>query len=139
LYNEIAGDWLDDHPELSPNSRSYNPEIAEKVAGFINSLDKKLARNGQHNAYFSPGYFNTIEQYMADIKNQGTKNRNPESASYIGGVRSHHSSSVNGKNSIPSRMILTADEKRMAANAGISEKEWLKFKLEDMQQQARRG
>ena len=29
-------------------------------------------------------------------------------------------------------MILTADERRMCANAGISEKEWLKYKLEDL-------
>ena len=33
---------------------------------------------------------------------------------------------------VPTKMILTADEKRMCANAGITEKDWLKYKLEEL-------
>lgn len=133
IQHEIASDWLDNHSYLQPNSRNYNPELANKVAGFVNQLDTNLAQNNQTDAYFSEDYFNAIEKYIASVRNESPKsNRNLESASHIGGVRNSYASSGNGKSSSPTQMILTADEKRMCANAGISEKEWLKYKLDDL-------
>lgn len=133
IQHEIASDWLDSHNYLQPNSKNYNPELANKVVGFVNQLDTNLARNNQTDAYFSEDYFNAIERYIASIRNEPPKNtRNLESASHVGGVRNSYASNGNGKSSSPTQMILTADEKRMAYNAGVSEKDWLKWKLEDL-------
>lgn len=133
IQHEIASDWLDNHNYLQPNSKNYNPELANKVAGFVNQLDTNLAQNNQTDVYFSEDYFNRIEKYIASVRNEAPKNtRNLESASHVGGVRNSYASNGTGKSSSPTQIILTADEKRMAYNAGISEKEWLKEKLEDL-------
>ena len=133
VEHEIASDWLDNHSYLQPTSPDYNPKLATQVAGFINHLDANLAKNGQMDAYFSEPYFKTIESYIAEIKNEPQKTaKKIESVAHIGGVRNSYTGSVNNKASSPTQMILTADERRMCANAGISEKEWLKYKLEDL-------
>jgi hypothetical protein len=134
IQHEIASDWLDNHSYLQPNSRNYDPKLANQVAGFVNQLDTNLAQNNQTDAYFSEDYFNTIEKYIASVQNGSPKNtRNLESASHVGGVRNSYASNGNSKSSSsPTQMILTADEKRMAYNAGVSEKDWLKWKLEDL-------
>jgi hypothetical protein len=134
LYREIASDWMRGHSYLRPESKNYNPELAEHVSKFINDLDRKIAQNGRNDVYFTPEYFNTIDEHIKSIRQEATKNTvrsNIESSAHIGGVRK--TSSVNGASkTIPKQMSLSADEKRMAANAGISEKEWLKYKLDDL-------
>jgi hypothetical protein len=134
LYHEIASDWMQGHSYLHPKSKNYNPEIAEQVSKFINDLDRKIAQNGRNDVYFTPEYFQTIDQHIKSIRQEATKNTlrsNIESSAHIGGVRK--TSSVNGASkTTPKQMVLSADERRMAANAGISEKEWLKYKLDDL-------
>lgn len=133
VQQEMAHDWLDNHSYLQPSSPNYNKKLANQVAGFINHLDTNLAENDEMDAFFSKPYFDTIEKYITSITNEPQKTtKNLESAGHVGGVRNSYSSSVNGKASFPTQMILTADEKRMCANAGISEKEWLRYKLEDL-------
>lgn len=133
VEQEIAADWLDNHSYLQPTSSDYNPKLANKVAEFINHLDANLAKNGQMNSYFSDPYFKTIENYITEIKNEPQKTaKRIESVAHIGGVRNSYNGSINNKSSASTQMILTADERRMCANAGISEKEWLKYKLEDL-------
>lgn len=133
VEHEIATDWLDNHSYLQPTSPDYNPKLATQVAGFINHLDANLAKNGQMDAYFSEPYFKTIENYITEIKSEPQKTaKKIESVAHIGGVRNSYTGSPNNKASAPTQMILTADERRMCANAGISEKEWLKYKLEDL-------
>jgi len=131
IEHEIASDWLENHPYLQPNSKDYNPQLANKVGEFINHLDANLAKNNQMDAYFSDQYFQTINQYISEVQNKTQKSaKNIEAASHVGGVRNSYSN--NGSGSVPKQMILTADEKRMCANAGISEKDWLRYKLEDL-------
>jgi hypothetical protein len=133
VQQEMAHDWLDNHSYLQPSSPNYNQKLANQVAGFINNLDANLAENGEMDAFFSKPYFEQIEKYISSIPNEAQKTtKNLESAGHVGGVRNSYSSSVNGKVSSPTQMILTADEKRMCANADISEKEWLRYKLEDL-------
>lgn len=134
LYQEIASDWIRGHSYLRPESKNYNPEIAEQVSKFINDLDRKIAQNGRNDIYFTPEYFQTIDQHIKSIRQEDTKNTvrsNIASSAHIGGVRKSSSASGVSKTT-PKQMILSADEKRMAANAGISEKEWLKYKLDDL-------
>jgi len=130
---EIANDWLEDHPYLQPASPKYNSKIANQVANFINHLDTNLANNNQMGAYFSDDYFNTIENYITEIKKESQKvPKDIGSVASVGGVRNSYASSGNGKSSGTTQLILTADEKRMCANAGINEKDWLRYKLEDL-------
>ena len=82
---------------------------------------------------FSDEYFEHIDNYISKIKKESPKNsKSMNSMAPVGAVRNSYTSSVNGKASSSTQMILTADEKRMCANSGISEKEWLKYKLEDL-------
>lgn len=144
-FNEIeqamASDWLDNHSYLQPHSRDYNPELATEISQFINYLDENLANNGQRDIYFSEQYFNTIDQYIGEAKNRmQNENKNKtqkgskglESAAHVGGVRNSYSSSPSSNTPSSTQLILTADEKRMCANAGITEKDWLRYKLEDL-------
>ncbi len=132
VEQEIASDWLDSHTYLQPTSRDYNPKLANQVADFINYLDGSLAKNNQQNQYFSEAYFETIERYIEDVKNAPQKVvRKPAAEAHIGSVR-HSNTGIVNKASAPTQMILSADERRMCANAGISEKEWLRYKLEDL-------
>jgi hypothetical protein len=133
LQHEIASDWLDNHNYLQPTSKNYNSKLATQVAEFVNYLDGNLVKNNQMNAYLSEDYFNTIEDYIAGIKNEPQKEtKNPNTNGHVAGVRNSYNSSGNGKAPSPTQITLSADEKRMCANAGIAEKEWIKYKLEDL-------
>jgi len=133
LQHEIASDWLDNHTYLQPTSRNYDSKLATQVAGFVNYLDANLTKNNQMSVYLSEDYFNTIEDYIAGIKNEPQKEtKNPNTNGHVAGVRNSYNSSGNGKAPSSTQITLSADEKRMCANAGISEKEWIKYKLEDL-------
>ncbi|MGV8131435.1 MAG: hypothetical protein ACP5N7_05050 [Candidatus Pacearchaeota archaeon] len=130
---EIIADWLEDHTDLQPMSPKYNPTLANQVADFVNRLDSAIAHNGRNDAYFSEEYFNAIDNYISELKKSAGKAiKTVESASHVGGVRNSYSSSPINKSSGSKQMILTADEKRMCANSGIKEEDWLKYKLEDL-------
>ena len=141
IEQAIATDWLDNHTYLQPDSGEYNPELASEVSQFIKHLDGALVKNGQQDAYFSEEYFEEIDKYIVEVNNRihaGNKNKaqknakNLESAAHIGSVRNSYSSSPSSKTPSSRQLILSADEKRMCANAGITEKDWLRYKLEDL-------
>ena len=128
-----ASDWLEGHSYLQPRSKDYNKDIATQVSDFINHLDDTIVRKNLNDVYFSEEYFDTIDKYIASINHQPQKvSRNSESSAHIGAVRNSYGYSGNSQSPSKTQITLTADEKIMAANAGISEKEWLKFKLEDL-------
>lgn len=131
---EIAKDWLEDHQYLDPNSGQYNVNMANKVAKFINDLDVNLNHNGNEAALFTDEYFDHIDDYISKIKKETPKNtKSLDAVAPVGAVRNSYTSSMSGKSSSsPTQMILTSDEKRMCSNAGISEKDWLRYKLEDL-------
>lgn len=130
---EIIADWLDDHPYLQPTNSKYNAPLASQVADFVNRLDNQIARSGQKEAYFSEEYFGAIDNYITELKKStGKAAKTVEQAAHVGGVRNSYGSSPTNKSSGSKQIILTADEKRMCANAGISEEEWLKYKLDDI-------
>jgi|JI10StandDraft_1071094.scaffolds.fasta_scaffold10510_8 hypothetical protein len=130
---EIIADWLEDHPYLQPTSSKYNATLANQVADFVNRLDSTIARSGNKDTYFSDEYFGAIDNYITELrKGNGKATKTAEQTAHVGGVRNSYSSSPINKTSGSKQMILTADEKRMCANAGIKEEEWLKYKLEDL-------
>jgi len=131
VEQEIANDWLESHSYLQPSSPDYNSKLANQVADYIESLNDYIEKTGKRDKYYSDEYFRTIDNYIGNIQSKSQKTaQHVESASHIGGVRNSYSAPTAGKRSSTSQVTLTADEKIMAANAGISEKEWAKYKLE---------
>ncbi len=133
LYDEIARDWVDSHPYLQPHSRNYNSKLAGDVANFVNELDNNLYRNRQEEVIFSEDYFDTIDNYIYSLNTPKRDNsKYIESVSNVSGVRNSSSAGRPIGKSSNEQVTLSKDEKRMAENAGISAKEWLKFKLNDI-------
>lgn len=129
IADEIATDWLDNHPYLQPESKSYDPKLAVQVNQYVHEIDNDLKRTGREHLYFSKSYFQAIDEFIDENKNKIIrKPKNPEGMNYIGGVRSSYSSSTNKK---PERtqIALTTDEKLMCDNAGIPYKLWEEKKL----------
>jgi hypothetical protein len=142
IEQEMAMDWFESHPYLQPQSGQYNQELAQEVAQFVYYLDNNLANNGQQSAYFSEEYFDTIDKYIGDAsnrmqpkgQNKAQKSKNVESSSHVGGVRSPYTSGSKKASSSAGRYKLTSDERKMCQNMGVTEKEWLKYKIEDLNQ-----
>ena len=42
LQQTMAQEWVESHPELNPESRSYDKHLAEKVAPYINNLESNI-------------------------------------------------------------------------------------------------
>lgn len=133
LHQEIANDWLDSHPYLKPQSRSYDPKLAGEVTNFINKLDNNLYRNNDADAIFSEEYFYTIDSYIKTLTASKRDNsRNLEALSNVSGVRNTSSGGTVNKSLPITEVTLTKAEKIMADNAGVSHKQWLKYKIEDL-------
>lgn len=139
VQQTMAQDWLELHPELNPQSANYNALLAKKVGNFINALDSDIADSGQNEHYFSENYFDAIDKYIDSTKKPIAKNNTiPASADNVAGVKKSYQSNSSSQSKNTQKIILTADEKRMAANAGISEADWLKYKMDDLNKQKRR-
>jgi hypothetical protein len=130
---EIARDWLEDHEYLNPRSKKYDVNLASKVIDFTNALDTNLQRQGSTDAIFSDEYFDTVDNYIATIRKESPKNlKSSNSVAPVGAVRNSYTSSVGGKSSNTIQIALSPEEKMMCSNMNVSEKEWLKYKLEDL-------
>jgi len=139
VQREIAQDWLESNDEINPSSVNYNPQVAQKVGAFINQLDRSIAESGKSEYYFSEPYFEAIDEHLSKLKKQSQKsNTPPASINNVSGVKkSYQSGSSTAKSK--QTIVLTADEKRMASNAGITEEEWLKYKIDDLNKQKKRA
>lgn len=133
LKQAMAQEWLDAYPELNPASNNYDKNLATKVGTFINNLDANISQSGQREYYFSPEYFDTLDNYVERAKASKVSNA-LLSANNVAGVKKSYQSNQNNQlaNNNAKQVVLTAEEKIMAANAGVSEKDWLKFKIEEL-------
>lgn len=137
---EMAKDWLESHPELNPASGNYDATFAQKVGSYINALDQNIANSGQSEHYFSDAYFEAIDNHIDSIRKPAIRNNTPPaSADNVAGVKKSYQSHGSSQGRNTQKIILTADEKRMASNAGISEEDWLKYKIEDLNKQKKRA
>lgn len=129
VKQEMAYDWLDNHPYLQPTSRNYDVKLASQVAEFVNYLDNNLDKRNQRDIYYSPEYFDTIDNYIESLKGGAKKtSSNIDTLPPVGGVRNSYTPNV--KSPAPNMQIkLTADEKKMCMNLGMKETEWIKYKL----------
>jgi len=129
----MAQDWMKEHPDLNPALPSYRIDKAQQVTGFINHLDAYIAQNNLQHTSFTAPYFETINNFIADLEIPAAPSAPttpPVSQPSVAGVRNSYGGPSAEKRKL--EVVLSADEKRMARNAGIPEKEWLKHKIDEL-------
>lgn len=131
LQQTMAQEWVESHPELNPESRSYDKNLAEKVAPYINNLENNINQSGQMQYLYSSEFFDMIDNHIDKLKTPKVSTP-PLSSNNVAGVKKSYQSSSTAPPSTKKQIVLTAEEKIMASNAGVSEKEWLKFKIEEL-------
>ncbi len=130
----IAEEWLEDHPYLQQDSKRYDPVLAKKVINFVNNYDKELQATNRGHELLSDEYFEVVENYITKVRHSAQKtSRNIESMPTVGGVRNSYS--TNNNSSKPAQLTLTAEEKQLAHNFGMTEKEWLIEKIKESKNQ----
>ena len=131
LQQTMAQEWVESHPELNPESRSYDKHLAEKVAPYINNLESNINQSGQMHHLYSSEFFDMIDNYIDKVKTPKVSTP-PLSSNNVAGVKKSYQGSSTAPPSTKKQIVLTAEEKIMASNAGVSEKDWLKFKIEEL-------
>jgi hypothetical protein len=129
-----AKEWLNNRPELIEGSNKYNPRIQKAVATFIEEFDGELRRQGRAEDILSEDYLDVLDEFIDTIKVE--KPKSGYKTSSVGSVRNNFSSS--GGNNSTIQVKLDSWEKDYAKNLGISEKDYLKAKIEDIKE-SRRG
>ena len=127
-----AQEWLDEHPELVPDSGSFNPKIQKELGAFINKFDRELRKEGREDEILSQPYLDVLEEFVDSVKI--TKPKDGYTTSNVGGVRNSFSNGSSGT----IKVTLTDFDKNYAKNLGITEKEYLKYKIEDIKESKNR-
>jgi hypothetical protein len=126
--DEMVREWLEYHPYLDVNSTKYNKSLAVRVATFVNQLDANLAKNGQENMFYSPEYFETVDDYIEKARSELMKPKNVQSVSNVAGVRNSYASTT-GKPIKKNQMTLSPMEKMLAANFNLTQEQYLMAKI----------
>jgi hypothetical protein len=118
---EIASEWISSHPYLDTRSKSYNPEMARTVANYVNNLDNALIQNNQQDLYYSDQYFDTIDNYINQLKPLANKHGlNSRSHPTVSGIKN--------TNTTMKKPALTSIEREHARAFGLTDEEFLKSK-----------
>ena len=128
-----AQEWLNEHPELIEETSEYNPKIQKELSEFIKGYDRSLKQKGKEDEILSDNYFDVLDEFLDSIKVKRSKEG--YTTSKVGGVRNNFSASPGGT----LKVTLTEFDKNYARNLGISEKEYLKWKIEDIKETRKMG
>ena len=128
-----AQEWLNEHPELIEETSEYNPKIQKELSEFIKGYDRSLKQKGREDEILSDNYFDVLDEFLDSIKVKRPKEG--YTTSKVGGVRNNFSASPGGT----LKVTLTEFDKNYARNLGISEKEYLKWKIEDIKETRKMG
>lgn len=123
-----AQEWLDEHPELEEGSHNYNPKLRSEFDSFVKQVDRELRKEGREDEILSDRYLELLDEFTESVKIN--RSRDGYTTSKVGGVRNNFSNG--GSNTI--KVTLTEFDKNYAKNLGISEKEYLKYKIEDIKE-----
>lgn len=129
-----AKEWLNNRPELIEGSKEYNPRIQKALATFIEEFDSELRRQGRAQDILSEDYLDVLDEFVDSIRVE--KPKSGYKTSSVGAVRNNFSSNSGVGNTI--QVKLESWEKDYAKNLGISERDYLKAKIEDIKE-TRRG
>lgn len=128
VVQQISHEWLKENPDLNPRSIYYDAAKANNVKGFIDYLDRYLVEENLQHLYYTPEYFDKIDEYKHSIPSSQKKT----GYSAVAPVRNN--ATVNSQKSQKQTITLSAQEKMMAHNMGITPEEWLKYKIEQYQE-----
>jgi hypothetical protein len=123
-----AQEWLNEHPELMEESSEYNPKVQKELSEFIKDYDRQLKQKGKEDEILSDNYFDVLDEFLDSIKVKRAKEG--YTTSKVGSVRNSFSATPGGT----LKVTLTEFDKNYARNLGISEKEYLKWKIEDIKE-----
>jgi hypothetical protein len=130
--NEDVRTWLNQNKWFDENASEYDPDKADAVRAYADSLDFDLRRRGKEEVILTPEYFKKIDQYANYISDQSrSPYRSPSIATVKRGTPVGQSSSKKVK--------LSLDEQDMARRLGVKEEDYVKFKEQDMRIQQIKG
>lgn len=129
-----AKEWLNNRPELVEGSKTYNPRVQKALSTFIEEFDNELRRQGRADDILSEDYLDVLDEFVDTIRVE--KPKSGYKTASVGSVRNNFSSS--GGNNSTIQVKLDSWEKDYAKNLGLSEKEYMKWKIEDIKE-SRRG
>lgn len=132
-----AEDWIRKNTWYVPGHPNFDFEKAEQVHAFAKLLDRKLAREGRQNEYFTDAYFAEIENFVAQsfgTQSKGFKMK--PSGSSVAPVR--HTTSSYGTQQ-RERIVLSDLEKEIARNMGYSDSDWIRAKRDVQQINKQKG
>jgi hypothetical protein len=139
--NQETETWIEANPWFDPNSREHIPEVFEDVNDYVASLDEHLARTGKEHQRFTKAYFNKIDAYVnetygrqAPLATAPIKMKS--SNQYVEPVRNTRSIATPAQKQ---KVTLSPEEIDMARRSGVSDQEFIKHKLIDMEKQKMRG
>ena len=121
---QLAADFIESHPYLDASSRKYDPNMANKVLRFANKLDHDLIMKKQQHLYYSPQYFDEIEDYIDTVKAKKASNT-IAALPPVGGVRNSYAGK--SKPVDPAKIPLTKEEKELIKSMkdmGITEESY---------------
>jgi len=135
-YYEIppqVDSWLEQNSWCDERSADYDPDKAAEVLAYAAALDTSLARQGRTHEYYTRDYFARINEYARSYdQNQRPKSLNMKTpAASVAPVR-HTSAPRN-------HIDLTPEDREMARMLKVAEKDYLKYKKQDMAEQRQKG
>lgn len=139
--NQETETWIEANPWFDPNSREHIPEVFEDVNDYVASLDEHLARTGKEHQRFTKAYFNKIDAYVNETYGRqapiaAAPIKMKSSNQYVEPVRNTRSVATPPQKQ---KVTLSPEEIDMARRSGVSEQEFIKYKLIDIEKQKMRG
>ena len=129
---ENAQEWVNNRPELIEGTKEYNPRVQKALATFIEEFDSELKKQGRAKDILSEDYLDVLDEFVDSIKVE--KPKSGYKTSSAGGVRNNFSANT-GNGTI--QVKLDPWERNYARELGLSEKEYLKYKIEDIKESRR--
>ena len=134
VHKAIAQDWIAEHPEINPRSRNYDENLHAQVENFIQKLDYNLQQDNNTEAFFSPEYFEVIENYMKSCKTSSKANMPIEPSSraktQVASVRG--GANLKSSHPSPTQIELTAEELKYCKKMNIPKEHWAYHKYLDL-------
>jgi hypothetical protein len=136
-----ARGWIERNSWANPNTQDYDPELFTIADNAASQLDLYCYKNGQAHLIQSPEYFQQLDNYMEQARQQlESQPRQSYGRSQIpmrqpgrGGVmpvRGSNNAQASGRQKTP----LTPEQKSMAQSLGVSEDLYRQEMLRDMKE-----
>jgi hypothetical protein len=126
-----AQEWLSRNEWFVPGSNRYNKDMVDEVNNYSEQLENFCYRQGRPDLIMSREYFDEIDRFVADNINRSQRRQIPMKSQRgrVSPVRGRSSSESSGRRTVQ----LTREEADFAKNMGVDERDYLRYKVKDMQ------